>query len=94
MAFKKGQSGNPAGTPKDYKFQAALTRAIAQDDGKKLRSAADKLLSKAAEGEPWAINMLADRLDGKPATTVDIGNKEGKAFMVGMEWQKSAAFNR
>lgn len=71
MAFKKGQSGNPAGTPKDYKFQAALTRAIAQDDGKKLRTAADKLLTKAAEGEPWAINMLADRLDGKPTQAID-----------------------
>lgn len=48
-------------------FDGAMRRAIAADDGKRLRQAADQLLNKAAEGEAWAINMLADRLDGKVA---------------------------
>jgi len=94
MAFKKGQSGNPAGTPKDYKFLSALNRAIAQDDGKKLRAAAEKLMAKAAEGEPWAINMLADRLDGKPAQSVSLGNEGGKPFQISREWSESPALNR
>jgi len=46
-------------------FLAALKRAIAQDDGKRVRECAETLLTKAAEGEPWAVGMLADRLDGK-----------------------------
>lgn len=70
MTFKKGQSGNPAGTPKDKPFLDALNRAIAQNDGKKLRAAAEGLLTAAAEKEPWAVKELADRLDGKPAQTV------------------------
>lgn len=70
MPFKKGQSGNPSGKPADYKFLAALTRAIAQDDGKKLRKSAEGLLDLASKGEPWAIKELADRLDGRPAQTV------------------------
>lgn len=71
MPFKPGESGNPDGRPKDYKFLAALNRAIAQDEGKKLRSAAEKLLALASAGEPWAVKELADRLDGKPKQSVD-----------------------
>jgi hypothetical protein len=78
MPFKPGESGNPDGRPKDYKFLAALNRAIAQDEGKKLRSAAEKLLALASAGEPWAVKELADRLDGKPKQTVEGGGEGGK----------------
>lgn len=61
----KGQSGNPEGNPKSKRFYAALDRAILQDDGKRLRAAAEKMLDLAAGGEQWAVLALADRLDGK-----------------------------
>jgi hypothetical protein len=70
MPFAPGQSGNPSGKSKGQRFYAALDRAIAQDDGKQLRASADKLLELASKGEPWAVQMLADRLDGKPAQSV------------------------
>ena len=72
MPFEPGQSGNPAGSQKAKRFYNALDRAIAQDDSKRLRDAADKLLDLAAAGEPWATQMLADRLDGKPAQQLQI----------------------
>lgn len=50
---------------KNKPFYAALDRAIAQDDGKRLRDCAEKLVDLAAAGEAWAVQMLADRLDGK-----------------------------
>lgn len=50
----------------------ALKRAIAQDDGVRLRQAAETLLDRAAEGEGWAIKELADRLDGKAFQSVEI----------------------
>jgi hypothetical protein len=53
-----------------------LKRAIAQDDGVRLRKAAEKLLDKAAEGEPWAIKEIADRLDGKSQQNVTIERKD------------------
>lgn len=73
MTFKAGEpSANPNGRPKDEpRFLATLKRAIDQDSAVKLRSAADALLDKASEGEPWAIQMLADRLDGKPKQQVE-----------------------
>jgi hypothetical protein len=46
-------------------FLEALYRAIAQDDGERVRECAEKLLILAASGVPWATQMLAERLDGK-----------------------------
>ena len=68
MAFEKG---NKLGE-KGKLFDGALRRAIAQDSGARLRKAAEQLLSKAAEGEAWAINQLADRLDGKAQQSVSV----------------------
>lgn len=68
-----GKPGAPIGNKNATKNKAwdeALRRAIVQDDGKRLRAAAEKLLDKAAEGEMFAIKELADRLDGKAAQTI------------------------
>ena len=63
--------GNKNAVPRNKKlFGSALDRAIAQDEGRRLREAAEALLDAASNGEPWAINALADRLDGKPAQSI------------------------
>lgn len=80
--FQPGQSGNPAGTQKQKRFLAALERAIAQDDSKRLRDAADKLLEEAANGQPWAIQMLADRLDGKVAQQINHAGHDGESLVL------------
>ena len=46
-------------------FLRALTLELTQNP-EQLRKAIKKLLEHAANGEPWAINTVADRLDGKP----------------------------
>ena len=51
-------------------FWRALDKAIAQEDGKRLRAAAEKLLDLAAQGEQWAVKELADRMDGKSAQVI------------------------
>lgn len=69
--------GNQNAVKENRRFSDTLNRAIAQDDSKRLRAAVEKLLDKAADGEPWALGMLGDRLDGKPAqaiTGADGGN--------------------
>lgn len=67
MAFEKG---NQHGA-KPKLFDQALRRAISQFDGEILRECADTLLSKAKAGEPWAVQMLADRLDGKAVQAIE-----------------------
>ena len=74
MPFKPGQSGNPEGSQPRKIWIAALNRAIAQDDGKRLRRAAEKLLNLAADGDVAALKELGDRLDGKPAQAVMLGS--------------------
>lgn len=76
MPFKPGESGNPNGNAGPKRFHAALERALTQDDGKRLRAAIEKLFDLAAKGEAWAIQMLADRLDGKAAQTVNVVRNE------------------
>ena len=51
-------------------WRDAIDRALAQDDGKRLRSIAERLLDKAAEGDMTAIKELGDRLDGRPAQSI------------------------
>lgn len=78
MPFQPGQSGNPGGRAKDKIFRAALDRAIAQDDGKKVRAAAEKLLELAVAGEAWAMQMLAERTDGKVAQAHEHTGPDGE----------------
>ncbi len=75
MAFQKGNTL----AAKPRLFDAALRKAIAQDNGKKVRECADKLLELAAAGEPWAVNLLADRLDGKASQQVDLSISDSRA---------------
>ena len=59
-----GQAGND-NAKKGRIWVGAINRAIAQDDGKRLREAAEKLLTLAAAGDVPALRELGDRLDGK-----------------------------
>ena len=68
MAFQPGHKHGA----KSKLFDGALRRAIAQDDGERLRKAAEMLLDEAAAGKPWALAQLADRLDGKADQTVNV----------------------
>jgi len=92
MVWKKGQTGNPEGHTPPRPFLAALNRAIAQNDAKKLRAAAERLLDEAANGEPWAIKELADRLDGKARQDVGVDGK--MEFHVKLPWLSSAISER
>lgn len=56
---------------KNKAWDAALRRAIAQDNADRLRRAAEQLLTLASEGEQWAIKEIADRLDGKAHQSID-----------------------
>lgn len=81
MAWQKGQSGNPKGRLSEKVFADAIRMAVSEEDkitGKrKLRAIADKLVEEALKGESWAIQQVADRLDGKPAqeSTVTVDDK-------------------
>jgi hypothetical protein len=84
MAWKPGESGNPEGAKRHRLWIATLERAIKAEDGKRLRDAAEKLLTKAAEGEPWAIKELGDRLDGKARQQIEAVDDQGRTLAIGL----------
>ena len=81
MAFKKGISGNPGGKSGHKIFTDALRLDVNRidpknPDRKKINALAEKLVNAALiDGESWAFQQIADRLEGKPvqpiATTAD-----------------------
>ena len=81
MTWKKGESGNPGGIYSEKPFYRELLVAIKSEDPvtkrQKLRIIAEKLVECAIGGESWAIQQVADRLDGKPAqeSTVTIDDR-------------------
>jgi hypothetical protein len=85
MAFKKGISGNPGGRSGEKIFTDALRLELNRvdpqdkDKRKKINRLAEKLVSCALDGEGWAFNMIADRLEGKAAQQIDhnvVDNRE------------------
>lgn len=81
MPFGQGApKGNRYGA-RERMFYDTLRRAIAQEDGKRMRKAAEALLDNAAAGEPWAIRELRDTLDGKPAQVI-LGDAENPVNFV------------
>lgn len=75
MAFEKGKSGNPAGSKKVRVIAQQLTSILNEvyesGDKSNLRAILDKLVAMAAAGDMQAINAVMDRVDGKPAQTID-----------------------
>jgi hypothetical protein len=72
MPFKKGQVANPSGHQTGKLFLDTLKRAIKQEDAKRIRAAAEKLLDLAAEGEQWAMELLIEKLDGKIPNNLNV----------------------
>ena len=74
-----GQIGNTNARGRD-KFRRAILRALARRKGtvkEGLNELADKLVSTAAGGERWAIEGVADRIDGKAAQSVAVTGPDG-----------------
>ena len=76
--FQKGQSGNPAGKPKNA-LGASLTRELKlianeihpQHGKTNIRLWAEAVNRRNLRGEPKSIDMTLDRLDGKVTQTIE-----------------------
>lgn len=83
IPFKPGQSGNPNGVPKGTKQLRTILKAMLNEEievdvnGVKTKKKfidliIRKLLKKANDGDMRAIEMIFDRMDGKPDQKVDV----------------------
>ena len=75
--FEKGKSGNPKGRPKGSSSIKDHLRRIGDEilegsDMSKDEAIMRKVYKLAFEGQPWAVQFIADRKEGKPHQSVDI----------------------
>jgi hypothetical protein len=76
VSKRKGGQPNNDNAARGAEFREAIRRALARSAGsvgKGLDKLCDSLIVAAASGEQWAMQMVADRLDGKAAQTVYVG---------------------
>jgi len=67
---------------KSRMFENQLKAAFAKDDYAALRRIAEKSIQLAEAGEPWAVQFIADRLDGKPKQQTEITGEGGSPLRV------------
>lgn len=78
--------------PREKSFFNMLSIALAQKGlghDTKLREVAEVLVTKALEGESWAIKEIADRVDGKPLQAIEHSGEIGDGSS---KEQRDAAF--
>ena len=76
--------GNDYSSKNNRLWRETLRRVAAQSP-EKLRSIAEALYAKAAEGDVAAAKEIGDRLDGKATQAVDLS---GSVEVKGFTWQK------
>jgi hypothetical protein len=77
------KGGAPVGNQNGKKgklFYNQLRVALVQEDSRKLRNIAEKLVKAAEDGEPWAIKEVIDRVDGKAVQATEISGVDGEAI--------------
>lgn len=80
--WKPGQSGNPRGRPKKRLIDEALEDLLANNDAEAARDVAAALLKRARNGDLRAIQLIAERTQGKPMRAVEISGPDGGALQL------------
>jgi hypothetical protein len=76
--FKPGQSGNPGGRPKRRLIDEALTELLLTEDSKIAEAIARALVRKAKRGDLRAIQLTAERVQGKPKQAMELSGVDGE----------------
>ena len=75
--WKPGQSGNPGGRPKGRLIDEALEELLLENDSELALAIAKKLLSRAKSGEVKAIQLVVERVQGKPKRQIELSGPDG-----------------
>lgn len=102
--WKPGQSGNPKGRPAKARCIPDILEKIGQEksgrkklDPTNIEAVMREVFKLAKEGKAWAVQFIADRLEGRPAQTVDIKSSGGLtvAALVAMDpedWRRELEY--
>jgi hypothetical protein len=73
---------NPRGRPKKRLIDEALEDLLANNDAEAARDVAAALVKRARKGDVRAIQLIAERTQGKPMRAVEISGPEGGALEI------------
>ena len=82
MAFKKGQSGNPAGRPRTEREERYYEIAVSAVTFDQWRKIVQKAARQAELGDSTARKWLADYLMGTPVQRLEHTGADGGAVVV------------
>jgi hypothetical protein len=99
FAFKPGQSGNPAGRPRDtitpHLRELVRMQHPEKDEVTYGELVARALLTRAIVGDVQAIREVFDRLEGKPRQAIDVSveEKQRAIFESGLNMLKQSGLS-
>ena len=76
--WPKGVSGNPGGHPRKKLIDEALEELLSNENSVIASEIAEKLLEKARKGNLKAIQLVAERVQGRPRTQMEISAANGE----------------
>lgn len=71
-----GSAGAPFGNQNARKgkiVEDGIRKALAREDWKRFNQGCDAVAEAWAKGEPWAVQFVADRVDGRVSQPVELG---------------------
>ena len=80
--WKPGQSGNPRGRPRKQLIDEALEDLLASNGSEAAQDVAVALLKRARKGDIRAIQLIAERTQGKPRRAIEISGPDGGAVEI------------
>lgn len=54
-------------------IEGGIRKALAKDDWKRFNDGCEAIADSFAKGEPWAVQFVADRVDGRVSQPVELG---------------------
>ena len=75
--WKPGQSGNPGGRPRRRLIDQVLEERLLNKDSALATAIANRLLDRARRGELKAIQLVAERTQGKPRRQMELSGPDG-----------------
>ena len=80
--WAKGVSGNPGGRPRKKLIDQALQDLLLRNDSALALAIAQKLLTRAKKGDLKAIQLVAERVEGKPKKQSETSDAEDRPLAI------------